>query len=247
MISKYANLYLHGYITIKHNFITSYFYFFRTFSEIRQFLLVFPRFNRICCDFFHLRWRKCPFLRISSIDRKDILCYTIDTTKIDHKEVKIMNWAATVWLVLMAGFLILEASCPCHLVSIWFAAGALVAGIVALLNGAIWLQVVLFLVVSCGLLIATFPLVKKFLRPRIVKTNVDSIVGSQGYVTEDIDNVDAVGQVKLGGMPWTARSASGENIPKGTLVKVEHIEGVKAFVSPVEMKAESEKLKVEIE
>lgn len=149
-----------------------------------------------------------------------------------------MNWAASVWLVLMVGFLIFEASCPCHLVSIWFAAGALVAGIVALLNGAIWLQIVLFVVVSCGLLIATFPLVKKFLKPKIVSTNVDSIIGTQGHVTEEIDNVDAMGQVKLGGMVWTARSASGEPIPKGTLVKVERIEGVKAFVSPVKVKEE---------
>ena len=144
-----------------------------------------------------------------------------------------MNWAASIWMVLMVGFLIAEAACPCHLVSIWFAAGALVAGIVAICDGAVWLQVVLFLAVSIGLLIAMFPLVKKFMKPKIINTNVDSVIGSQGYVTEDIDNMDAVGQVKLGGMYWTARSASGENIPKGTLVKVEKIEGVKAFVTPV--------------
>lgn len=144
-----------------------------------------------------------------------------------------MNWAASIWMVLMVGFLIAEAACPCHLVSIWFAAGALVAGIVAICDGAVWLQVVLFLAVSIGLLIAMFPLVKKFMKPKIINTNVDSVIGSQGYVTEEIDNMDAVGQVKLGGMYWTARSASGHNIPKGTLVKVEKIEGVKAFVTPV--------------
>lgn len=144
-----------------------------------------------------------------------------------------MNWAATIWMILMIGFLAAEAACPCHLVSIWFAAGALVAGIVAMLNGAIWLQVVLFLAVSIGLLIAMFPLVKKFLKPKIVNTNVDAVIGSQGYVTEDIDNLNAIGQVKLGGMYWTARSDSGENIPKGTLIQVEKVEGVKAFVTPV--------------
>ena len=151
-----------------------------------------------------------------------------------------MNWAASIWMVLMIGLLIAEATCPFHLVTIWFAAGALVAGIVALLNGAIWLQVVVFFVVSIGLLIAMFPLTKKVLNPKIEKTNVDSVVGTQGYVTEDIDNMDAVGQVKLGGMHWTARSASGHNIPKGTLVKVEKIEGVKAYVSPVKAEAKEE-------
>ena len=149
-----------------------------------------------------------------------------------------MNWYATVWFILMVGFLIVEGACPFHLVSIWFAAGALVAGIVALLNGALWLQITLFLLVSCALLAALFPLVKKFLRPSIEKTNVDAVIGSRGYVTEEIDNLQAVGQVKLGGMYWTARSADGQVIPKGTLVEVQRIEGVKAFVTAVEAKEE---------
>ena len=144
-----------------------------------------------------------------------------------------MNWYATVWFILMVGFLIVEGACPFHLVSIWFAAGSLVAGIAAMLNAALWLQIILFLVVSCTLLAALFPLVKKFLRPNIEKTNVDAVIGSRGYVTEDIDNLQAVGQVKLGGMYWTARSENGQIIPRGTLVEVDRIEGVKAFVTAV--------------
>lgn len=147
-----------------------------------------------------------------------------------------MNWYATVWFILMVGFLIVEGACPFHLVSIWFAAGSLVAGIAAMLNAALWLQIILFLVVSCTLLAALFPLVKKFLRPKIEKTNVDAVIGSRGYVTEDIDNLQAVGQVKLGGMYWTARSENGQIIPKGTLVEVDRIEGVKAFVTAVKEK-----------
>lgn len=149
-----------------------------------------------------------------------------------------MNWAASVWMVLMAIFLIVEGACPFHLVSIWFAAGSLVASIAAMLSWPLWLQIVLFLVISCGLLAATFPLVKKMLKPNIVKTNVDSIIGSRGYVTEQIDNLNAVGQVKLGGMYWTARAVGEETIPAGTLVEVKRIEGVKAFVIPVKVKEE---------
>ena len=144
-----------------------------------------------------------------------------------------MNWAAIVWFVLMLVFLIVEAACAVHLVSIWFAAGSLVAMLIAFLHGPIWLQVTLFVMVSCALLVLFLPLVKKFLNPARTKTNVDAIIGSQGYVTADIDNITAVGQVKLGSMEWTARSTDGEIIPKGTLVKVERIEGVKAFVSKV--------------
>ena len=144
-----------------------------------------------------------------------------------------MNWAATVWMVLMVGFLIAEASCPCHLVSIWFAAGALVAGIVALLNGAVWLQVVLFFAVSAVLLASLRPFTKRYLKPRLTKTNVDSLVGAEGLVTEQVDNLSDAGQVKIGGMYWTARSSSGAVIPQGTRISIDRIEGVKVFVTPV--------------
>ncbi|MBP3305062.1 MAG: NfeD family protein [Oscillospiraceae bacterium] len=142
------------------------------------------------------------------------------------------------WLALMVVFLFVEAG-TVALVSAWFAAGALAALIAALLGAEIWLQITVFLAVSAALLACLRPLVRKYFKPKIVRTNVDSLIGSEGYVTADIDNVAAVGQVKLGAMEWTARSSSGENIPKGTLVKVERIEGVKAFVTPVKVTAEA--------
>ena len=147
-----------------------------------------------------------------------------------------MNMAAIVWLVLMVVFLAAEAS-TVSMVSLWFAAGALAALLTALAGGPAWLQTLLFLAVSAGLLLALRPLVKKYLSPKLTATNVDSVVGSTGLVTVAIDNVSAVGQVKLGAMEWTARSTSGQPIPAGTLVKVDRIEGVKAFVSPAEVPA----------
>ena len=144
-----------------------------------------------------------------------------------------MNWAALIWFLLMVGFVIAEAACPFHLISVWFAAGALVATITALLQGPIWLQSTLFFVVSVALLVALWPLSKKFLRPKVVPTNVDAMIGTEGYVTASVDNRNALGQVKLGGMEWTARSTTGEIIEAGTLVRVDRIEGVKAFVTPV--------------
>lgn len=149
-----------------------------------------------------------------------------------------MNWAAIIWFGLLLLFVIVEAACPIHLVSIWFAAGALVAMIVSFFGGAVWLQITLFLLVACALVALLWPFIKKFLNPQLSKTNVDVIIGSQGLVTTAIDNVSAVGQVKLGAMEWTARSTSGEPIAQGTLVKVDKIEGVKAFVSPAEVSAQ---------
>lgn len=135
------------------------------------------------------------------------------------------------WLIAVVVFLVVEAS-TVTMVSLWFALGALAALVVSLFAKT-WLQVTAFLAVSALALAMLRPLARKYFKPRITRTNVDAIIGSQGYVTMDIDNIAAVGQVKLGAMEWTARSATGENIPKGTLVKVDRIEGVKAFVTPV--------------
>ena len=146
-----------------------------------------------------------------------------------------MNWAAIFWLAALVVFLIVEAACPFHLVSIWFAVGALAAMIVSLFGGVVWLQVTVFCVVSIALLICLWPFIRKFLNPHLTKTNVDSVIGTEGIVTALIDNLNAQGQVKLGGMEWTARSTSGETIPAGTRIRVDRIEGVKAFVSPAEV------------
>jgi len=147
-----------------------------------------------------------------------------------------MDLVAIVWLVLLVVFLIVEAS-TVTLVSLWFAAGSLFALIASLLGARLWLQLTLFLAVSILALIALRPLFRRFIRPKLTATNVDSVIGSVGLVTASVDNVSAAGQVKLGAMEWTARSTTGEPIPAGTLVKVDRIEGVKVFVTPVEVSA----------
>ena len=140
-----------------------------------------------------------------------------------------MKFAAFVWLGLVILFLIAEGA-TVSLVSLWFAVVAMFA---ALLGAGAWLQTGLFLVVSGALLLMLRPIVRRYLVPKITPTNVDSLVGATGLVTETIDNVTASGQVKLGAMEWTARSTTGENIPQGTLIRVDRIEGVKVYVTPV--------------
>ena len=147
-----------------------------------------------------------------------------------------MNWAAIIWLALIVIFVLAEAA-TVSLVSLWFAAGALAAMIVCLLHGAVGLQIAVFLVVSGGLLALLRPLVRRYVTPKLTSTNVDAVIGSTGIVTAAIDNVAAAGQVKLGAMVWTARSTSGEPLPEGARVRVDRVEGVKAFVSPADVPA----------
>lgn len=136
------------------------------------------------------------------------------------------------WLALFVVFLIVEAG-TVALVSIWFALGALAALVSCVLGAEMWLQITVFLVVSLVLLALLWKRVRSKLTT--TKTNVDSVIGAEGYVTEAIDNLSYTGRVKLGGITWAARSTSGAEIPVGTLVKVERIEGVKVFVSPAEV------------
>ena len=142
-----------------------------------------------------------------------------------------MNFAAVIWLILMVLFLMVEAS-TVSLVSIWFACGSLIAMIVSFLGGNYLWQLFLFILTSFLLLLLLRPLVHRYFTPRLHKTNVDLVIGSQGYVTQEICNEEATGQVKLGAMYWTARSTSGAPLAKDTLVQVDRIEGVKVFVSP---------------
>ena len=149
-----------------------------------------------------------------------------------------MDLAVCIWAALAVVFLIVEAACPIHLVSIWFVVGSLVALFAAMLHAALWLQITLFVLVSAALLIGLWPLTRRYLNPRLTKTNVDAVIGSVGLVTASISNLEAAGKVKLNGMEWSARSTSGASIPAGTRIRVDRIEGVKVFVSPAEVSAE---------
>jgi len=141
-----------------------------------------------------------------------------------------MHWG--IWLGLMVLFLIAEAS-TVSMTTLWFAIGALAALIASAAGGELWLQIVLFLAVSALLLALLRPAAKRYFTPKLTRTNVDAVVGKTGRVTVAIDNIEGLGQVKLEGQDWSARSESGEQISEGTQVKVCRVEGVKVFVTPV--------------
>ena len=143
-----------------------------------------------------------------------------------------MDLMAIIWLVLVVVFAIVEAA-TLGLASIWFCVGALAAFITATCRGPLWLQIVLFLVVSAVTMILIRPLAKKYLTPRQTRTNAHRIIDTEAGVTETIDNVAGTGQVKTGGNTWTARSETGQTIPEGSRVRVLRIEGVRAFVEPL--------------
>ena len=135
-----------------------------------------------------------------------------------------------VWLGILVAAIVLEIATT-QIVSIWFAVGAL-AAFIATLAGVqqLWIQIVIFVVVSAIAVIATRPLVKKIINKKAEPTNADMVIGKTGIVTETIDNLAPTGVVKVNGSVWTARSADNTVIEAGEKVIIREISGVKLIV-----------------
>lgn len=139
------------------------------------------------------------------------------------------------WLCAMIVLGIMEAA-TVGLVCIWFAGGALAALIAAALGAPVWLQIVVFLVISAGLLALLRPFARKFINAKITPTNVDANIGKTAVVVEPIDNLRGTGRVMIGSVDWTARSTDGSIIEKDALVRILRIEGVKVSVERISAK-----------
>ncbi len=133
-----------------------------------------------------------------------------------------------IWIILVMVFLVIEA-CTITLLTTWFAVGAAVSAVLALCGVGFGWQIGVFFVVSIALILAARPIFNKFLQRR-TPTNKDDVIGTNTYVTEDIDNLAQTGYVKIKDVYWTARSADGQPIPSGTLVTIEEIQGNKLIV-----------------
>ena len=137
------------------------------------------------------------------------------------------------WIAIAVIAAILEG-CTTQLVSVWFALGAVVTAVVAVFTDNLLIQLAVFVVVSVLCLIVTRPLAKRVKKQGAeVATNCDRYIGKIAEVIVDVNNTEAVGQVKVEGSVWSAKSTTGDILPVGTMVKVDAIEGVKMLVTPV--------------
>lgn len=135
-----------------------------------------------------------------------------------------------VWLIILVLLVIIELL-TMGLTTVWFAGGALVATLASMLGLPLVIQIILFLVVSGLLLFFTRPIAVKYFNKDRVRTNAESLVGRQAIVISEIDNLQGIGQVNVGGMEWSARTRD-ENItlPVGAVVVILAIDGVKLIV-----------------
>lgn len=137
------------------------------------------------------------------------------------------------WLIAAGIFFMIEMATIGFLV-FWLGIGALLAMVTSFVTDSIFIQALVFVVTSTLLLIFTRPLVDKFIKtPKELKTNAYSIIGKKAIVISKINNIEGVGQIKIDGDVWSAKSFDDEDIPEDTEVEITEIDGVKAVVKRI--------------
>ena len=132
------------------------------------------------------------------------------------------------WLAIFIVLLIIEIA-TMGLTTIWFAGGALVAFLVAVLGLGLGVQIIIFAIVSLALLAVTRPLAMKYFNQERQKTGAELLIGQKALV--EIDTLSSKGRVEVRGQEWAAKTDAPEGkIPKNAIVVVEGIQGVKLIV-----------------
>lgn len=135
-----------------------------------------------------------------------------------------------IWLGVLAVLLVIEGLTTA-LTTIWFAGGALAAGI----GMGIVPQLLLFFCVSLVLLFFTRPAALKLMRKDTEKTNVEGLLGKKAVVIQKINNLAQTGQVRINDIEWMARTSDDSvTIPVDTVVIIKAVHGVKLIVEPKE-------------
>lgn len=144
------------------------------------------------------------------------------------------------WLGVMIFSLIAEAI-TVQMIAIWFAPAALVSLVSDLLGAPLWLQIVLFIAFSALCVATLYRKLKKNIKEKSEKTNIDALIGEIGFVEEEIP-MYRHGRIKVKGMSWKA--VSDEALPEGEMVRVLEVNGVTVKCEKAEVESKKEKMEV---
>ena len=141
----------------------------------------------------------------------------------------IANHLPWFWLGVMIVCLLVE-SFTLALTTLWFACGALVLIFASFLPIAFRWQFLLFLAISCALLVFTRPLaLRRFKLPRAA-LNSDGLVGKTVLLTATA-SAHEKGAAKVNGVVWSVASADGAHLAAGSECVVTAIEGATLVVA----------------
>ena len=138
-----------------------------------------------------------------------------------------------IWILIFVLTLMIEVATAGTLVSIWFSIGALIAYGAYLIGLDLALQVIIFLVISIGAILAIRPIASRYFRGNTVATNADRIIGQKAVLTKAI-TPKHWGELNVYGVVWSAVDKDNNYLEVGTEVLVIAIEGAKLIVKKVD-------------
>lgn len=145
----------------------------------------------------------------------------------------ILNNLPWFWVGVTVVCVVIE-SLTLTLTTLWFACGAFITIFVSLTPVPFRWQALIFVVISCVLLILTRPLLlKKMQERRENRTNVNALIGMTVPVTKTITQFDK-GEVKCSGTYWPAESKDGSRIEEGTVCRILSVQGNTVTVEALE-------------
>ena len=139
-----------------------------------------------------------------------------------------------VWLGTAVLFAVGEMTNPGSFFLLPFAIGAAVAAVLAVLDVAISIEWIVFIVVSIGFLLGLRPVARRLDRDEPVQgIGARRLIGEQGSVIEAIPAGGELGLVRVHREEWRAETVEGTPLDAGTPVRVVEVRGTRVIVHPV--------------
>jgi membrane protein implicated in regulation of membrane protease activity len=132
-----------------------------------------------------------------------------------------MNWIT--WLIIAIALIIFEILISSFFFFTCLAVGSVFAATVAYFNISIWIEFIIFVVVSILSLYFIRPIFRKMMsKSETVSSNIDALIGATAVVTEEVTPLKA-GLVRVSDEIWRAKSDI--ELETGVTVKIKSIDG----------------------
>lgn len=138
--------------------------------------------------------------------------------------ISISSIAPWIWVGVLIICILIE-TLTMGLTTIWAAIAAVPLIFIARTKLDFKWQLLIFVILTLVLIIATRPLALKIFNKSKNATNVNSMVGEEVIITKAITKFEKGEGKAKNGVIWSITSKTDENIPKGTSHKVVSIEG----------------------
>ena len=137
------------------------------------------------------------------------------------------------WLVIGLLLVLAELATPGGFFVIFFGVAALIVGALAGLGigGPMWVQLLMFSVISVVSLLLFRSRLLKSMQVDPQAPEVDSLVGEIGLL-EGAIAPGQIGKIEVRGSAWTARNATSLEIPRGMRCRVVRVHGLMLEVEP---------------